>query len=437
MEQSFFMNMNEIDRLYSLFLKHPRICTDSRKEAGGAIFFALSGDNYDGNRFAEEALRRGAALAVVDDPALSDKKDARYFWVQDVLKALQELAQRHRQQFSIPILAITGTNGKTTTKELISGVLETEKEIIRTRGNLNNHIGVPLTLLSLKKTTEIAVVEMGANHPGEIETLCNLAGPTHGIITNIGKAHLEGFGSYEGVIKTKNELYVAIRNAGGTLFVNQADPLLMDLSRGVKRITYGVAPADVSGRMEDSGPFLKILWDQQDFEIQTRLYGNYNFLNVMAGIAVGNYFGISTSGIKKALEKYSPKNNRSQVIKTDRNTLILDAYNANPGSMPLAIENFSEQKFSNKMLILGDMFELGSDSQKEHQRIIDLLEQKNFKQVILVGKEFFQTRKNKNYKTFKTTPEAADYLKNQKPEANSILIKGSRGMQLETLVKYL
>lgn len=431
--------MKEVEQLYSLFLKHPKICTDSRNDVKGAIFFALSGELFNGNRFAKEALGKGAALAVVDDWDVVDKNDSRFFYVPDVLKTLQDLARWHRQQFQIPILGITGTNGKTTTKELVYNVLKTEKETICTQGNLNNHIGVPVTLLSLKATTEIAVVEMGANHPGEIEALCQIAEPTHGIITNIGKAHLEGFGSYEGVIKTKNELYESIRKSEGIVFVNQNDALLMKLSKGIERTTYGQSDADVNGKLLDSKPFLKIKQESEevDWDIETNLYGNYNFNNVMAAVAVGKYFGISVANIKRALENYTPKNNRSQVLKTESNTIILDAYNANPGSMPLAIETFASQDFDNKILILGDMFELGKDAAKEHQRIVDLLKEKSFKQVILVGKDFFNTQKDKNYTALKTTQEAAVYLTNQKITGNTILIKGSRGMKLETLVQHL
>lgn len=431
--------MREIEKLYSIFLSHPKICTDSRNDVEGAIFFALSGSAFDGNRFARRALNKGAVLAVIDDPSLFDEKETRFFYVPDVLNTLQDLARWHRQQFNIPVLAITGTNGKTTTKELISNILETEKEIVYTKGNLNNHIGVPLTLLNLKQTSEIAVVEMGANHKGEIESLCHIAQPTHGIITNIGKAHLEGFGSFEGVVRTKNELYKSIKKSGGRIFVNQDNPLLMNLSNGIKKFTYGEASADVKGKIVDSKPFLKIRWEsgKSSIDIQTQLYGNYNFLNVMAAIAVGNYFSISEANIKKALTEYNPKNNRSQVITTSNNTLILDAYNANPDSMALAIETFSSQDFKDKIVILGDMFELGKDSENEHQRIIDLLQNKNFKQVILVGKDFFKIQKDKNYLTFNTNEEAATHLKNQNLKGNTILIKGSRGMQLETLVQYL
>ncbi len=433
------MIMNEIDQLYSIFLSYPKICTDSRNDVEGAIFFALSGSAFNGNRFAQEALNKGAVLAVIDDPDLFDEKETRFFYVQDVLKTLQYLAQWHRHQFQIPVLAITGTNGKTTTKELISNILKTQKEIVFTHGNLNNHIGVPLTLLNLKQTTEIAVIEMGANHPGEIAALCDLTNPTHGIITNIGKAHLEGFKSFEGVIKTKTELYANIRKSSGSIFVNEGDLLLMKFSDGLKRITYGEDQANVTGQIAESKPFLKIIWKHgQDLvDIQTHLYGNYNFQNVMAAITVGSFFGISEANIKKALTEYTPKNNRSQVITTTNNTLILDAYNANPDSMTLAIETFSSQDFNDKILILGDMFELGKDSESEHQRIIDLLEFKTFKKVILVGKDFFKVQKNEEYPSFKTTIEAAFYLKDQHLKGNTILVKGSRGMQLEALVQYL
>lgn len=431
--------MKDIERLYGHFLKHPKICTDSRKEVEGAIFFALSGETFNGNRFAKAALDKGAALAVVDDPNVVDEQEKRFFFVPDVLKALQELAIRHRKHFQIPLLGITGTNGKTTTKELIYSVLKTEKETVFTKGNLNNHIGVPMTLLSLKPTTEIAVVEMGANHPGEIEALCRIANPTHGIITNIGKAHLEGFGSYEGVIKTKNELYESIRKTNGVVFFNQNDALLQKLSEGIERVSYGASEAEITGKLLDSNPFLSIQWDSENGtqDIQTKLYGNYNFNNAMAAIAVGKYFGITAENIKLGLENYTPKNNRSQIVKTERNTIILDAYNANPGSMPLAIENFSGQSFDNKILILGDMFELGKDAEKEHQRIIELLKDRNFKKVILVGKDFFSLPSAGNYIAFKTTEEAGVYLNHQKLSGNTILIKGSRGMQLETLAQYL
>jgi len=431
--------MKDIKRLYSHFIKHPKISTDSRKEVEGTIFFALSGQTYNGNRFAKAALNKGAALAVVDDPSVVDKQERRFFFVPDVLKALQELAIWHRKQFQIPLLGITGTNGKTTTKELIFSVLKTQKETVCTQGNLNNHIGVPITLLSLKPTTEIAVLEMGANHPGEIEALCRIANLTHGIITNIGKAHLEGFGSYEAVIKTKNELYESIRKSNGVVFFNQNDTLLQKLSEGIQRISYGASDAEITGRLLDSKPFLSIQWNSENGtqDIQTKLYGNYNFNNVMAAIAVGRYFGITTENIKLGIENYIPKNNRSQIVKTARNTIILDAYNANPGSMLLAIENFSRQSFDNKILILGDMFELGKYSKKEHQKIIDLLKDRDFKQVIFVGKDFFSLPDTGNYTAFKTTEEAGVYLSNRKLSNHTILIKGSRGMQLETLVKYL
>ncbi len=431
--------MKEIASLYQLFLKHRKVSTDSRGTVEGSIFFALSGASFNGNRFAQEALDQGAVLAVVDDPEVVVAGDPRFFIVPDTLAALQDLALYHRQHFQIPILAITGSNGKTTTKELISAVLKTEKEIVFTRGNLNNHIGVPLTLLDINYTTDIAVVEMGANHVGEIKVLCDMAKPTHGIITNIGKAHLEGFGSYEGVIKAKTELYASIRNSSGSLFVNQDDPLLMKLSDGLKRITYGKDHAHVNGVVTASKPYLALSWKNIDHEVEirTQLYGNYNAPNILAAIAVGSFFGITEIHISKALEAYVPKNNRSQVINTDRNTLILDAYNANPGSLSLAIENFTAQEFENKILILGDMFELGKASLDEHQQIVDTLQKKSFKQVILAGKDFYKTRKDPSFLAFQTTEAVAGYLKDHPLSGNTILIKGSRGMQLETLVQHL
>jgi UDP-N-acetylmuramoyl-tripeptide--D-alanyl-D-alanine ligase len=431
--------MKEIEPLYHLFQQHPKVSTDSRSAVEDTIFFALSGETFNGNRFAKDALDKGAVVAVVDDPRVVDENDPRFFYVESTLETLQNLALHHRHRFQIPILAITGTNGKTTTKELISSVLKTEKEIVYTQGNLNNHIGVPLTLLTINQDTEIAVVEMGANHVGEIRSLCQLAKPTHGIITNIGKAHLEGFKSYEGVIKAKTELYESIRKSSGSIFVNLDDPLLMKLSDGLKRITYGHDHANVNGQIEGSKPYLKISWKQFDdaTEIQTQLYGNYNFPNAMAAIAVGSFFGISKTSIRKALEEYVPKNNRSQIIKTEKNTLILDAYNANPGSLSLAIETFASQDFDHKILILGDMFELGKDAESEHQKIVDLLGDKTFKQVILAGEDFFKTQKEQQYLSFKTTKEAAKYLQKQNLTGNTILIKGSRGMQLETLIQYL
>ncbi|MBN2614758.1 MAG: UDP-N-acetylmuramoyl-tripeptide--D-alanyl-D-alanine ligase [Bacteroidales bacterium] len=427
-----------IDALYKIFLKYRKISTDTRKEINDSLFFALSGENFNGNLFAADALSKGAALAVVDDPSVVPEDDKRYFLVGNVLDTLQAMAKFHRNQFNIPVLGITGTNGKTTTKELVSAVLETEKNILYTRGNLNNHIGVPLTLLQLNEEIEIAVVEMGANHPGEIGELCALARPTHGIITNIGKAHLEGFGSFENVIRTKNELYESVRTDKGTVFVPQENPLLMELSEGINRITYG-SSGTVAGSLEAENPFLSVRWMKEHnlVHLNTRMYGSYNFQNIMAAVAVGNYFGISESGIQKALAEYSPQNNRSQMMKTDRNTLLMDAYNANPDSLKLAIEDFGRQQLPNKMVIVGDMFELGKQAREEHQHMVELIQSQNFEKVILVGKDFCATSFPTEFLTFATTDDAENYLKANPVKESTILIKGSRGMHLEQLIKQL
>jgi len=433
------MGMKDIEKIVTLFRQHSGISTDTRKLKKGNLFFALSGENFNGNRFAAEALEKGAAAVIVDDPEFVPENDSRYILVENTLNALQELAKFHRQQFDIPILAITGTNGKTTTKELCAAVLSSEKIICFTQGNFNNHIGVPLTLLSIQEETTMVLVEMGANHPGEIATLCEIAQPTHGLITNIGKAHLEGFGDFQGVINTKNELYQFLKNNAGTVFVNKDNPLLMDLSGGIKGITYGNPPADVEGKLKKSELLTEIIWYRKtgNTNIQTKLYGSYNFGNIMAAIAVGKYFGISDSGITRALKNYQPDNNRSQLYQTQNNTLILDAYNANPESMALAIDDFAAHRFSNPVLILGDMFELGKPSEEEHNRIIEKLKETDFQQVILVGKDFYKTVPAHLYRKFATTKEAEQYLQSHPIKDAHILIKGSRGMQLESIIQYL
>lgn len=433
------MNMKDLDKIYTLFRKHAGISTDTRKLEKGSLFFALSGENFNGNHFAAEAIGKGAAAAIVDDPEFVPDNDSRYILVENTLNALQELAKFHRQQFDIPVLAITGTNGKTTTKELCAAVLSSGKNICSTEGNFNNHIGVPLTLLSISHKAEAVIVEMGANHRGEIAALCEIAQPTHGLITNIGKAHLEGFGDFQGVIKTKNELYHFLKNNGGSVFLNKDNPLLVELSEGIASMTYGSPPADVEGKLAAADPFVKIGWYQKEKKknIQTQLYGSYNFSNIMAAIAVGKYFGISGSGIVRALENYRPENNRSQLFQTQNNTLILDAYNANPESMALAIDDFAAHRFSNPVLILGDMFELGRSSEEEHHKIIEKLKKTDFQQVIFVGKDFYKTVPAHLYRKFVTTKEAEQYLKSHLIKDAYILIKGSRGMQLEKIIQYL
>ena len=427
--------MPDIKEIYNLFITTNGISTDTRKDVKNTIFFALSGENFDGNKFAEVALEKGAAYAVIDNPEY--KKDDRYILVENVLETLQKLANYHRKQFTIPFMGITGTNGKTTTKELVSAVLKSKYNIISTEGNLNNHIGVPLTVLKVKRDTEITVIEMGANHPEEIAFLCEIAKPTHGIITNIGKAHLEGFGSFEGVKNTKKELYDYLKKNYGTAFVNRDDSLLMELSEGIKRVLYCSNDCDLKGSVISNFPFLKVKIDtkQEAFEISTKLYGSYNLPNILAAVAVGKHFDVPDTKIKSAIENYVPSNNRSQITKTENNTIIQDAYNANPVSLTKAVESFYSSGFENPCLILGDMFELGKYSLKEHQKIADIVKEKGFDCVYLVGKEFFRTKNL--FTTFESTEQAAEFFENNPLKNKTILLKGSRGMHLETLLKYL
>ncbi len=429
----------ELQKIYRLFLNATGVSTDTRNLEKGNLFFALSGDHFDGNRFAVQALEKGALAVVVDHPEHVPLHDNRIIAVENSLKTLQALARHHRQQFDIPLLAITGTNGKTTTKELCAAVLSSQKNICATRGNLNNHIGVPLTLLRINKQTEAAIVEMGANHPGEIAALCQLAAPTHGLITNIGKAHLEGFGNFRGVVNAKNELYVAVKANEGTVFVHKDNPLLMQLSTGIPRITYGTPPADCAGNLKPNGPFVQVEWQHNAnrTEITTHLFGRYNFSNIMAAITVGQHFGIETTRITEAISRYKPQNNRSQLIRTENNTIILDAYNANPESMALAIDDFSRQGFRHPVVILGDMFELGKHAPGEHKKIADKLENREFDDVLLAGDVFFHTPVPSTFKKFKTTEELIRYLEAHPVKGTTILVKGSRGMQLEKVIQYL
>lgn len=429
--------MGSTEKLYKRFLKYPAVSTDTRQDVSNSIFFALSGENFNGNKFAAQALINGAKLAVIDDR--NYLKGDKYFLVEDVLLTLQDLALFHRKNHKIPLLGITGSNGKTTTKELISVVLSSSKKIISTKGNLNNHIGVPLTVLSIMPETEIAVVEIGANHPGEIDLLCKIAHPDSGIITNIGKAHLEGFGSFEGVVRAKNELYESLSATCGKAIVNTDDKLLMKLSSGLERFTYGSKSADLTGDIFAINPFLRISWKYkgQSYQLNTKLYGKYNFPNIMAAIAVGIQFDIPHEKINRAISNYTPENNRSQQLKTETNNVILDAYNANPVSMAEAILSFHEAGFENPRMILGDMFELGKSSLEEHQKIVDLIETLGFKNFILVGKDFNKLPLSDTFKQFSTTEEAYNYLDKKPFRHASILVKGSRGMKLETLLKLL
>lgn len=429
----------DISKLYDLYLKYPNISTDSRKVEPGTLFFALKGDNFDGNKYAHDALNKGAAFAVVDDPSL-DNHD-RIFRVQNVLITLQELAAHHRSQLLIPVIGITGTNGKTTTKELINIVLSEKYRTFATTGNLNNHIGVPLSILSIDDSHEMAVIEMGASHPGEIKALCAISQPDYGIITNIGKAHLEGFGGYDGVIKTKTELYDAIRKNKGKLFVNAADKLLMQKSQGLNCIYYGNdSYTSVAGKVTGRYPFLSVdlLIHNEKLSVQSQLVGSYNLDNMLATACIGNHFGISPERIADALSAYQPRNNRSQWHETASNNIVMDAYNANPNSMLLALENFAEAPYENKMLILGDMRELGRESQSEHHNILQKIRDLGFVEVVLVGQEFKKAvGKDTSFKVFDDVKQAVQELLSSKPASKTILIKGSRGIQLEKTLEAL
>ncbi|MBT3173329.1 MAG: UDP-N-acetylmuramoyl-tripeptide--D-alanyl-D-alanine ligase [Lentimicrobiaceae bacterium] len=428
--------MKEIKNLYKHFLKSDGVSTDTREELTNKIFFSLSGENFDGNKFAKTALANGASLAVVDNEDYCINNN--YFLVDNVLETLQALATHHRINTKATIFGITGSNGKTTTKELIYEVLSNEYSVIATRGNLNNHIGVPLTLLNIKQDTQIAIIEMGANHIGEINQLCEIAIPNLGLITNIGKAHLEGFGSYEGVIIAKNELYNYLKAENGSILLNNDDKLLVELARDLKKSTYGCHKADVEAKIINSFPYLNIEWKNNGIvtRCNSRMYGDYNFFNILAAITAGIYFNIDHNIINSAIEGYVSSNNRSQVVSTSTNKIILDAYNANPFSMEEAIESFAKCKFKNPWILLGDMFELGKYAIEEHQLIINKLNQHNFSNVILLGKEFAKTLNNP-FKTFETTKEVTEYLRSNRIENSNILIKGSRGMKMEDIIQVL
>jgi UDP-N-acetylmuramoyl-tripeptide--D-alanyl-D-alanine ligase len=426
--------MTSIAELYAFYQQHPAVQTDTRKLRPNDIFFALKGPNFNGNAYAAAALEAGASLAVVDEEAYYTQP-GKMMLVKDALYALQELALWHRRQLNIPVLAITGSNGKTTTKELVSTVLASTYKTVATAGNLNNHIGVPLTLLSIPATAQIAVVEMGANHQHEIEAYCRIALPTHGIITNIGKAHLEGFGGEEGVRKAKGELYDYLRDHDGSVFVCNQYPYLLEMSKGIMEvITYGEKEADFTGRPLAESAFLgvQVTSDEEIGTLQTRLTGAYNFPNVMAAVAVGLYFNVPPANIRAAIEGYVPSNNRSQVIQQGSNTVIMDAYNANPSSMKAAIENFIGINAPKKVLMLGAMMELGVDSVKEHQALADMLQRTHWHAVVLVGGDF--SKINHPYLYLDNAAEAANWLRQQQFTDTYILVKGSRSIGMEKVL---
>lgn len=430
----------DIAQLYIIYKNNPKIFTDSRKAAEGGIFFALKGDRFNGNEFALQALEKGAQYAVVDDPKLQSNKNC--IVVDDVLTTLQKLSTHHRNQLKIPVIAITGSNGKTTTKELTASVLNQSYSTLATQGNLNNHIGVPLTLLSITPEHEMAIIEMGANHPGEIAQLCEIARPDYGLITNVGKAHLEGFGSFEGVIRTKGELYNFLVKNEKQIFVNSDNPFLMEiLPQDRDYLTYGTkaTTAQLRGEIASNEVFItvKALFPKGWLYLRTKLSGGYNLENVLAAARIGLHFGIDPLKIQHAIESYTPSNNRSQFQDTGRNQVLLDCYNANPTSMEASIKNFIQMKKENKTLILGDMLELGESSLSEHQNIVNLLVAENNISVLLVGTNFNLTNAPEHYLKFNDSKQLNAFLEKEKIAGRLIFVKGSRGISLEKCIQWL
>jgi len=435
----------QIQELYQDYLKVRSVSIDTRKIISGTIFFCLHGQN-NGNQYAQEALEKGASKVVMDDLELYNRLEDKssVFLVKDSLKCLQELAIYHRNQLTIPVIGITGSNGKTTTKELIYSVLSEKFQVFATQGNLNNHIGVPLSILSILPEHEIAVIEMGANHQKEIAFLCTISQPSLGLITNIGKAHLEGFGGIEGIMKGKKELYDYLKENSKQVFIYSGDFRLLKMSEGIEnKIYYGVnGNESVSGKVIQEFPYLEIAWKYSpalDYThlAKTQLTGSYNLPNLLAGISMGKYFNLSPFEIQKGLEKYDPQNNRSQLKSLGSNQFILDYYNANPDSMLGALNNFIHYPSDRKMVILGDMNELGMDSNEEHQKILDFIENMNLKEKILIGPHFYSLRNStKDFYFFEDTNSAVEFLKNRNPQQFTILIKGSRGIQLEKVLSF-
>ena len=419
--------------LYSLFYNTTGVCTDTRNITLDSLFIALKGENFNGNLFAKKAIESGAKYAIVDEKEHAD--EFQIFYVTNALEFLQELSQYHRNQLEIPIIGITGSNGKTSTKELINCILSKKYNTLATVGNLNNHIGVPLTLLRLNKTHEIAIIEMGANKPGDIQELCDIASPTHGIITNIGKAHLEGFGDLEGVIKTKTELFKTLRNNNGTIFYNADDLLILkQVNNETQNISYGQKKANINGELISLSPFINMTWKNSTYTsepLATKMIGNYNFYNFLAAICIGDHFNVEAHHISEAIVQYTPNNKRSQVLETDRNTLIVDCYNANPTSMKLALESFIQFKHHQKIVILGDMLELGAESVSEHQNILKFCNE-NKLELITVGPIFKRINSKNSYNNVLEIKKDLLEIK-----GCSVLLKGSRGIKLEELIERL
>lgn len=415
----------KIASLYKLYCKNYLVDIDTRQIRKNTLYFALKGENFNGNTFAHEALEKGALYSIVDEKEYVTSENI--ILVDNVLKTLQELAVYHREKLNIPVIGLTGSNGKTTTKELINAVLSTAFTVTATQGNLNNHIGVPLTLLSMTPKTTIGIVEMGANHQKEIEFLCTIARPNFGYITNFGKAHLEGFGSVEGVIKGKSELYAFLKENQGTAFINPKDTIQLEKTTEINRVLF----TDI--QLLTTHPFINLTYKNQ--QIKSHLMGAYNVSNIMAAITIGTYFNVTSDKIKNGIENYTPANNRSQILKTANNTIILDAYNANPSSMVAALENFKTISDINKTIILGDMFELGEKSMVEHQTIVDIANDLENVTCYFVGNHFYSTTTSS--KKFKAYSDLESFLIKNPLTNNSILIKGSRGMALERLLKVI
>lgn len=433
----------EIEKLYALFLGSKGVTTDTRTCADGLIFFALKGERFNGNSFALQALEKGCSYAVIDETEYYDSANSQLILVDNVLLTLQTLARYHREQLGTPVIGITGTNGKTTTKELIATVMNSKYNTHYTKGNLNNSIGVPLTLLQLKPEHEYAIIEMGASHPGDIEELVNICLPNYGLITNVGKAHLLGFGSFEGVIKTKGELYDFIRSNGGHIFINGNNSYLLNIADCIENTRYGVdSGMYVNGNVVECAPHLKMQWRNADgafHSIQTQLIGAYNIENVLAAITIGLYFGVEVEKINASIAGYVPQNNRSQLTVTEKNQLIVDAYNANPTSMKAALDNFALVKADDKVLILGDMRELGESSREEHINTINQIKGYGFTDVYLVGSEFAQAQADltTSYHLYNNIEELIEYVKQNPMLGKTVLIKGSNSIGLTKITDYL
>lgn len=432
--------MSSTEEIYALYKKYPFVFTDSRLAAGGGLFFALKGDTFDGNDFAVQAIADGANYAIVDRPNLSS--EAKCIFVPDVLMALQQLANYYRRHLAIPVLAITGTNGKTTTKELIASVLSQKFNVLATKGNLNNHIGVPLTLLSIKPEHEIAVIEMGANHPGEIDFLCGIVEPDYGIITNVGKAHLEGFGSFDGVKQTKSELYRFVAKNGKGIFINIDNEHLVPLAKE-NNVQYTYASnnstAQLKGELAGDDVYVvaRVLFEKGWLYLRSKLTGAYNLENILAAARIGLFFGLDPLQIQKGVETYEPANNRSQILKKGSNTILLDCYNANPSSMEVSVKNFLQIKRNGKIMVLGDMLELGSYAEEEHQKVVDLIDPSIIEKVILVGRNFQSTISPISFLKFENVDQLKEDIDFAEFNNKFVLVKGSRGIKLEKILNWM